>query len=198
MSQPLWSQPSIRTKPSREKKSMSIFRNGGPIPSLCRTAGTFKNKNTKSWFRNNLEKLLQKRLEIRLSGEKICDNSWENILEVYRDLWLHKKQRDDMVEDGIASDAMRKKVSKDDVTNDDADATALFGIFGTKQRIKIGKILKDHGLYAPYNMANNLQYVVTLPKAEEIMNAQANEKVEGYSLENIELEYNNNNNNNFI
>jgi hypothetical protein len=46
----------------------------------------FKNSNTKSWFRNNLGKLLQRRLEIRLAGKKvyIYDNSGESLLEVYR------------------------------------------------------------------------------------------------------------------
>jgi hypothetical protein len=149
----------------------------------------FKNSNTKSWFRNNLGKLLQRRLEIRLVGEKVYDNSGESLLEVDKDLWLHRKQRDDMVEDGIASEVTRKKISKDDAVNDDADAAALFEVFGTKQRIRIGKILKDHGLYAPHNMANDLQYVITLPAADEIMNAQGGENVEGYTLENIELEY---------
>ncbi|CAB3998807.1 Hypothetical predicted protein, partial [Paramuricea clavata] len=82
-----------------------------------------------------------------------------------------------------------EKISKDDAVNDDADATALFGVFETKQRIRIGKILKDHGLYAQHNMANDLQYVITLSAADEIMNAQGGGNVEGYTLENIELEY---------
>ena len=159
------------------------------VPNSMALVFDFKNSNTKSWFRNNLGKRLQKRLEIRLAGEKVYDNSGENLLEVYKDLWLHNKQRDDMVEDGIASEAIRKKISKDDAANDDADATALFGVFETKQRIRINKILKDHGLYAPHNMANDLQYVITLPTADEIMNAQGGESVEGYTLENIELEY---------
>ncbi|CAB3995061.1 Hypothetical predicted protein [Paramuricea clavata] len=63
-------------------------------------------------FRNNLGKLLQRRLEIRLTGEKVYDNSAESLLEVYKDLWLHRKQRDDMVEDGVASEATRKKYLK--------------------------------------------------------------------------------------
>jgi hypothetical protein len=50
-------------------------------------------------------------------------------------------------EDGIASEATRKKISKDDAANDGVDAAALVEVFGTKQRIRIGKILKDHGLY---------------------------------------------------
>ena len=53
----------------------------------------------------------------------------------------------------------------------------------------LNKILKDHGLYAPHNMANDLQYVITLPESDEIMSAQGGEDVEGYTLENIELEY---------
>ena len=159
------------------------------VPDSMALVFDFKNSNTKSWFRNNLGKLLQKRLEIRLAGEKVYDNSGESLLEVYKDLWLHNKQRDDMVEDGIASEATRKKISKDDAANDDAEATALFGVFGTKQKIRINKILKDHGLYAPHNMANDLQYVITLPAAAEIMSAQGGENVEGYTLENIELEY---------
>ena len=90
-------------------------------------------------------KLLQKRLEIRLAGEKVYDNNGESLLEVYKDLWLHNKQRDDMVEDGIASEATRKKISKDAAANDDADATALFGVFGTKQRSGSIKSLKITG-----------------------------------------------------
>jgi hypothetical protein len=72
----------------------------------------FKNSNTKSWFRNNLGKLLQKRLEIRLAGEKVYDNSGESLLEVYKDIWLHNKQRDDVVGDGIASEATRNNYPK--------------------------------------------------------------------------------------
>ncbi|CAB4003407.1 Hypothetical predicted protein [Paramuricea clavata] len=159
------------------------------VPDSMALIFDFKNANEKSWFRNNLGKLLQKRLEIRLAGEKVYNNSGESLLEIYKDLWMDEKQRADMIQDGITTEAVRKKISKDDEANADADATALFGIFGTKQRLKITKILGDHGLYAPYHSANDLQYVITLPQASEIMNAQSGENVEGYSLENLELEY---------
>jgi hypothetical protein len=36
-------------------------------------------------------------------------------------------------------------------------------------------------------MVSDLQYVLTLPAEEDIMNAQGEEKVAGYTLENIEL-----------
>ena len=40
------------------------------VPDSMALVFDFKNSNTKSWFRNNLGKLLQKRLEIRLAGER--------------------------------------------------------------------------------------------------------------------------------
>jgi hypothetical protein len=44
------------------------------VPDSIALVFDFKNSNTKSWFRNNLGKLLQTRLEIRLAGEKVYDN----------------------------------------------------------------------------------------------------------------------------
>ena len=58
-----------------------------------------------------------------------------------------------------------------------------------RQKIKIGKILKDPGVYAPHNMTSDLQYVLTLPAAKDIINAQGGEKVAVYTLEKIKLEH---------
>ena len=44
------------------------------VPDSMALVFDFKNENTKSWFRNNSGKLLQKRLEIRLAKEKVYDN----------------------------------------------------------------------------------------------------------------------------
>ena len=52
------------------------------VPDSMALVFDFKNSNTKSWFRNNLGKLLQKRLETQLAGEKVYDNSGESLLEV--------------------------------------------------------------------------------------------------------------------
>ena len=65
----------------------------------------------------------------------------------------------------------------------------MYDIYGTKQCLKLEKILSDHGLYAPYGMINNFQYVLTFPKASEIMKAPSGQSVAGYTLENLELEY---------
>jgi hypothetical protein len=57
-----------------------------------------------------------------------------------------------MVEDGIASEVVRKKISKNDETNDGALAVKTLEVYGTRQRVRLGHILKDHGLYTAYNM----------------------------------------------
>ena len=82
-----------------------------------------------------------------------------------------------------------KKISKDDAQNNDADATLALDVYGTKQRIHLDKIISDHGLYTAFNLLYTLTFVITLPPADEIMEAQSGQKVQGYTLENIELEY---------
>ena len=169
-------------------------------PDVCLVPGSlnlifdFKSKNTKSWFKYNLSKLLTKELTLKMAGEVVFSNTGESVMEVYKDLWKTGKERANLIEYGIGSENMRKLISKDDsgATVGDAEKVSdglMFSILGSKQRIKLGKILEDHGLYSPYSMINNLQYTITLPQASEVMKAQTGEAVEGYTLENIELEY---------
>ena len=50
-------------------------------------------------------------------------------------------------------------------------------------------IISDHGLYTGFNLPHILTFIITLPPANEIMEAQSGQKVQGYTLENTELEY---------
>ena len=65
----------------------------------------------------------------------------------------------------------------------------IHSIYGSKQRIKLDKILGDHGVFAPFRSKLSTTFIITLPSAESIMSAQPGETVDGYTLENIELEY---------
>lgn len=96
--------------------------------------------------------------------------------------------------EGIGGENLRKIISGDHSGAKPGDAKKLsdaliHSVYGSKQKIKFGKILEDHGLYAPFGMHNNLQYIVTLPYDTNIMIAQSSEAVRGYTLENLELEY---------
>ncbi|CAB3978676.1 Hypothetical predicted protein [Paramuricea clavata] len=164
------------------------------VPGSLALLFDFKNSNTESCFNNNLSKLLAKRLQIKVAGETAYDCSGESLFEVYKDLWLTLGDRKKMIEQGVANENLRKLFSGDDSgkkTGDDSKvADALVqSIYGTKLKKPIDKIIGDHGLYTPFTMNNNPMYILTLPEADEIMTAQGGQKVEGYKLENLELEY---------
>ena len=57
------------------------------VPDSLRLSFNFKNSNTKSWFLNNLSKLLKKRLIVKFAGEIVYDSTGESLLEIYKDLW---------------------------------------------------------------------------------------------------------------
>ena len=169
-------------------------------PSSCLVPGSlsllfdFKNSNTKSRFMNNISKLLAQRLQIKVAGETAYDCSGESLFEVYKDLWLTLGDRKKMIEQGVANENIRKLFSGDDsgVKVGDASKVAdalVRSIYGTKLKKPIDKIIGDHGLYTPFTMNNNPMYILTLPEASEIMVAQGGQKVDGYKLENLELEY---------
>ena len=65
----------------------------------------------------------------------------------------------------------------------------MFSIHGTKQNIQLDMILDNHGLYAPFDMDNNFQCIITLPNVASIMTAQRGPTVGTYTLEKLELEY---------
>ena len=58
----------------------------------------FKNANDKSWFLNNLSKLLCERFVVKFAGEVVYDNTGESIVNVYKDLWKSENERNDMIE----------------------------------------------------------------------------------------------------
>ena len=138
--------------------------------------------------------MLQKRLRIRLAGETVYDNNAENMYEVYKDLWKTNSDRLDMIEYGIGNENLRKLISKDDSgaksgnTQKVSDALML-DIYGHKQKICLDKIIRDHGLCAPFFMNNNFRYVLTLPESNEVMTVQASQTLGSYTLEDSKLEY---------
>ena len=83
------------------------------VPDSLNLQFDFKNANTKSWFLNNLSKLLCERFVVKFS-EVVYDNTGESVLDIYGDLRKRSSERDDMVEYGIASENLRKLISKDD------------------------------------------------------------------------------------
>ena len=160
------------------------------VPNTLYLTAEFKNKNTKSWFLNNVGKLLVEGLSVTVGGEVAYDNIEESTYRVYEDLWKSEKQRKNMIYNGIADENTRKLMSKDDSADkSDASDALMFKILGSKVSIKLGQILNNHGVYAPNKMVSDIQYKIKLPKADAIMVAQSGQSIAGYSLESLKLEY---------
>ena len=160
------------------------------VPNTLYLTADFKNVNTKSWFLNNVGKLLVKTFLVKIGGKKAYENDDESTYRVYEDLWKTEKQRKNMIYDGIANENTRKLMSKDDSADKtNASDKLMFKIVGSRISIKLGQILNDHGVFAPYKMISDVSYRIKLPPADEIMVAQSGQKIAGYLLENIRLEY---------
>ena len=164
------------------------------VPGSLHLLFDLKITNTKIHFLNNLSKLLQKRLQIRLAGETVYDNNGESLYSIHKDRYKSSSHRDNMIEYGIGSESLRKLISKDDTGATSGDATKvseklMFDIYGTKQRISLDRIIADHGLYTPFQTNNNFGYIITLPDSNEILVAQTGQTLGSYTLENFELEY---------
>ena len=76
------------------------------------------------------------------------DNTGESLIATYKDLWQKPTVRSNIVEDRNGSLAIRKKISGDDAQNDDQAAATFYDLLGTKQRMSLGHMFKDHGLHA--------------------------------------------------
>ena len=114
------------------------------------------------------------------------------MMEVYKDLWRSEEDRDNRQDFGIGNENVRKLVSKDDSANKatKSDGVLYLTIANMCDRMKIplGKILCDHGPYAPYGMCD-FEYRITLPQSKKIMKAQDGEDVGEYKLTDMHLEY---------
>ena len=115
------------------------------VPDTMALSFKFNNSNTKSWFLNNLGRLLIDRLSIKVQGVEVYQNRGESMLEVYKDLWR-------------SNENVRKLISGDDSANKAAKTDGVLDLtiadMCDRMKIPLGKILCDNGPYAPYDMCD--------------------------------------------
>ncbi len=116
---------------------------------------------------------------MRINSSTVYDNNLESLIMVYKDLWLPDERREDMNEYGIASENLRKLMSGDDSADANvADDNSLFKARGKRVKIKLGKVLRDQGLFVPHALNGSVEYIFMTPSASEIMIAQSTTGVE--------------------
>ena len=114
------------------------------------------------------------RLSVNVQSMEVYQNTGKSMMEVYKDLWRSDEDRDNRQQLGLANENVRKLVSKDDSGN---KATKTDGVLDLtianmcdRMKIPLGKILGDHGPYAPYGMFD-FNYWITLAKSKGILKA---------------------------
>ena len=114
------------------------------------------------------------------------------MMEVCKDLWRSEEDRDSRQEFGFANENVRKLASKDDSGNKSTKTDGILDLtianMFDRMKIPLGKILGDHGPYAPYGMFD-FEYRITLPQSKKILNAQDGEDKGEYKLTGLHLEY---------
>ena len=161
------------------------------VPGSLRLTAKLKNKNTKSWFLNNIAALLQREVRIKFNNQDVYHNTRESDFLLYRDLWQSKEGFNARVDEGIANENTRKLMSGDDsgsssgstqVVNDKLIADT----YKDEIVIPLSRILENQGLFAPYGMDFNIDIEIKLPEANDIMQAQASQTVAGYELKSLQ------------
>ncbi len=75
------------------------------------------------------------------------------------------------------------------IANMNADDNNIFKARGKRVKIRLGKVLKDMGLFAPSALNGNVEYIFVTPSASGIMIAQSGQKVGDYALKEAKLIY---------
>ena len=162
------------------------------VPDTLALSFKFSNSNAKSWFLNNLGRILVDRLSIFVQCVEVYQSTGESMMEVYKDLWRSKEDREKRKEYGLVNENVRKLISKDDSENRNSKTDGILDLtianMFDRMKIPLGKILCDHGPYAPYGMFD-FEYRITLPKSETILAAQSGQEKGKYKLTDLNLEY---------
>ena len=117
----------------------------------------FASKNNKSWFKNNLAKLLTNNIQVGIAGKIVYTATEEGNLGVYKDLWKSKEEREDMVCYGIGNEDMRKLWSGFEPAPKDADAVLLTSKT-PRLRIKLDRTFSGNGSFYAYGLGNLLRF----------------------------------------
>jgi len=140
---------------------------------------------------NNIGHALISRMRVLYGGETLQDTQRIDLYNIYGDLFLLKRERDNMLREGISSSNMRKlRTAAGDKVTTDAAEVALSQVHGSKYRIPINHpILDSHGVFYPKALRNTLTFEITLPPHASITISSDLSKSYTYDLSNIELEY---------
>ena len=148
--------------------------------------------HTNNTLVNNVGRNLVEQLKVSFGGETLQTTERYDLFQTYHDLFLD--DRDDRLRQGICSSNMRKlRTPAGDRVESNSKEVGLAAIHNTKYIIPLDHpVLSDHGGLYPKALTQPLIFEITLPKVDQIVNHDKNEKDKApptFKLTNIELEY---------
>jgi len=136
----------------------------------------------------NVSKNLFSRVVLKFQGEVLYDLSNNQLIETYRDLYKHSKDRNNSTLYGISSDTFRSVQSGAVVAGVDSDNQLLYTIYGKKFAYKLmHPMVSTHGSVYPSALGSHIEWELTLADSKYIIKSPDGDMK--YSLSNIQLEY---------
>ena len=141
---------------------------------------------------NNLGRNLISKMVVKWGAETILQVDNYNLYNTFKDLWLTKEKRDNMVFQGIQPKnlaMLRSGVATADIVGETADEKTLNTIFGNKYKIPLDfELLTTHAPVYKFPIQEDIIFELKLAPKEDIIVTATTAKM-NYELKNICLEY---------
>ena len=139
----------------------------------------------------NVSRALVDKFAVKFAATTVQDTDAYDIYKIFEDLFLSVDERANMLPEGIQSVDLFKIRSGagDKKTTGVDEENKLNSVYGNKYRINLDHpILKNHGVFYPKALPNDLVFELTLAPAVQVVRGSDGTKLV-YKLENIQLEY---------
>lgn len=139
---------------------------------------------------DNVGRYLIKKLVVKIGPETVLSIEDYNLFMHYKELWLTKEQRDNMIFQGIQSLNLRKlrSGSKDAIVTTESDNT-IKSIYEKKYKIPLDfELINDYAPLYKYAIQEDIIFEITFAPVNEIIVTSVSKDM-NYKLSNICLEY---------
>jgi len=139
---------------------------------------------------NNVSRALIRKFVVKIGGEIVFDLNNYNMFMTYKDLWMNKNQRQNMIYQGIGGTNIRKlRSDAKDAVKTNVNENTLKDTYGTRYMIPLDiEILTCHSPLYNYALYSDIILEITLADKKDVI-LSSNVEGWGYTLSNICLEY---------
>lgn len=138
---------------------------------------------------DNLSRNLISQMSVKWGSDTVTNLSNYDLYKTYKDLWLPKEKRNNMIFEGIQNTNVNKLRSGLTVGNATANENMMNTVFGNKYKIPIDfELLTDHSPLYKYIIDEDIIFEITLNQNNNVLKS-SKPKDWAYKLSNICLEY---------